>query len=597
MKSLFSSGQDGRAFWVTFFITTILFCVGSLNAYAQGCPALYSPNRGWAQNTIVQYAFDPGFTDEQKRQIRATAAEWNRANSVNNSKVSFVEDTSGTNAKLRFQIASPGVLPPGNPADYQANYDAATFTINSAVIRYDPNNTFPGTSTLVSDPTQPGYSTVITKLILHEMGHTMGLDHPPSPVPGGSVMNFASGINDQGNNIPTTVTACDQSTLNSETLYPPITLAAPTLQIDASSVANPFNESAGQAQVVVTRSGDHTTQVSVDYATSDAAGLTPCNVVNGNASSRCDYATTIGTLRFDSGEISKTIYIPLVDDSYHEGNETFSITLSNPQGASLVSPTTATITIADDDATTGANPIDNTAFFVNQHYIDFLDRVPDAAYTTWQNILNNCPASGKDANGNFCDRIEVSSDFFRSPEFQDRGYFIYRFYKLLPSVTDPNNPQFGHIPLYSEFMPDFARVSGPLTADQLEANKVAFIADFMNRAEFRNRYGSITDNAAFVDAILQTLGLPNHPNRTTWIAELNAGKTRAQVLREIIEDQQVYQKFYNEAFVIMQYFGYLRRNADASYVSWISTMNASGDYRTMINGFLNSAEYRQRFGP
>jgi hypothetical protein len=60
----------------------------------------------------------------------------------------------------------------------------------------------------------------------------------------------------------------------------------------------------------------------------------------------------------------------------------------------------------------------------------------------------------------------------------------------------------------------------------------------------------------------------------------------------------MYGKFYNEAFVIMQYFGYLRRTADGSYINWINTMNSTnGDYRTMINGFLNSAEYRQRFGP
>ena len=55
---------------------------------------------------------------------------------------------------------------------------------------------------------------------------------------------------------------------------------------------------------------------------------------------------------------------------------------------------------------------------------------------------------------------------------------------------------------------------------------------------------------------------------------------------------------YNEAFVLMQYFGYLRRTADVRYLDWIQTMNQNGgDYRIMINGFMNSIEYRQRFGP
>ena len=74
--------------------------------------------------------------------------------------------------------------------------------------------------------------------------------------------------------------------------------------------------------------------------------------------------------------------------------------------------------------------------------------------------------------------------------------------------------------------------------------------------------------------------------------------TKAQVLRALVESAEMYQKYYNEAFVIMQYFGYLRRDADISYLQWIQTMkDTNGDYRSMINGFLNSIEYRQRFGP
>jgi hypothetical protein len=48
---------------------------------------------------------------------------------------------------------------------------------------------------------------------------------------------------------------------------------------------------------------------------------------------------------------------------------------------------------------------------------------------------------------------------------------------------------------------------------------------------------------------------------------------------------------------VMQYFGYLRRDPDALYVNWVQTMNQTNDYRTMINGFVNSLEYRHRFGP
>jgi hypothetical protein len=104
------------------------------------------------------------------------------------------------------------------------------------------------------------------------------------------------------------------------------------------------------------------------------------------------------------------------------------------------------------------------------------------------------------------------------------------------------------------------------------------------------------DSAGYVNTLVNTAGV-NLPNKQTLINELAAGtKTRAQVLREISESSEVYNKYYNEAFVIMQYHGYLHRDADISYVNWIQTMNQNGgDYRVMINGFVNSLEYRNRF--
>jgi hypothetical protein len=186
-----------------------------------------------------------------------------------------------------------------------------------------------------------------------------------------------------------------------------------------------------------------------------------------------------------------------------------------------------------------------------------------------------------------CDRIEVSSAFFRSEEFQTRGYFAYRFYSTL-----------GRIPHYTEFVPDLAKVSGFLTASELEAHKAAFVQEFMTRPEFINRYDSLTTPTAYVDGLLQTVGLPNHPSRSAWISSLTTGaQTRAQVLRALTESHELYTKYFNEAFVVMQYFGYLKRDPDILYLDWINTMNQNGgDYRTMINGFVNSAEYRQRFG-
>jgi len=69
------------------------------------------------------------------------------------------------------------------------------------------------------------------------------------------------------------------------------------------------------------------------------------------------------------------------------------------------------------------------------------------------------------------------------------------------------------------------------------------------------------------------------------------------VLRQIAESPEVYDKYYNEAFVVMQYFGYLRRNPDALYFDWIKVLDANpAGSRHMIEGFVNSIEYRHRFG-
>jgi hypothetical protein len=233
-------------------------------------------------------------------------------------------------------------------------------------------------------------------------------------------------------------------------------------------------------------------------------------------------------------------------------------------------------------ANTCANPIDCPEYFIQQHYFDFLNREPDPpGFAGWLTLLNSCPSG--DTN---CDRLHISSAFFRSAEFQGRGYFLYRFYPV----------SFGRKPDYSEFQADMSRISGFYTDANLEAAKQAFISDFMNRTAFVVRFGALS-NAEYVDTLLSTAGI-THPARDFWIAALGNGtRTRAQVLREIAESTEVYNKYYNQAFVVMQYFGYLRRQPDALYLNWLAHLDATGDYRSMINGFVNSVEYRARFGP
>jgi hypothetical protein len=90
------------------------------------------------------------------------------------------------------------------------------------------------------------------------------------------------------------------------------------------------------------------------------------------------------------------------------------------------------------------------------------------------------------------------------------------------------------------------------------------------------------------------------------VSDLSAGtKTRAQVLRAVAEDQDLRSAEFNRAFVLMQYFGYLRRNPNdphdpdySGYEFWLTKLNQfNGNFANaeMVKAFVTSGEYRQRF--
>ena len=351
------------------------------------------------------------------------------------------------------------------------------------------------------------------------------------------------------------------------------------------------NEAANSLTVDVTRTGSTGATSTVNFATSDNAGLTNCTVANGLASERCDYGSANGTLRFGPGETTKSFTIPIVNDGLVEGNETFSIALSSPSGMTLASPQLATVTIQDNDAAPPAqNPIDDIPFFVTQQYIDFLGRLPDSVgFANWVATLNGCPNGGFGENLNpGCDRVHVSAGFFLSAEFQGRGYFAYRFYEV---ALDRR-------PAYAEFVPDMALVGGPQSPESEVLSKQAYTDAWLQRPEFKSRYDNLS-NTAYVNT-LEANAEVTVSNKQTLIDALNGGQmNRGQVLRNIVESQAVADRFFNRAFVSMQYFGYLRRDPDTiGFQNWLDTINADpSNTRHMIFGFLFSTEYRQRFGP
>jgi len=363
-------------------------------------------------------------------------------------------------------------------------------------------------------------------------------------------------------------------------------------------------ETQGRVEVFVERIGDASAPITVPYSTTPDASFVKCDVINKIASERCDFSTTVGVLRFGAGETSKSFVIPVANDGFVEGEEMLTVTLGHPAGAAPPGvASTAVVLISDDDQATPSaanNPFHTNSFFVRQHYLDFLAREPDAAgFADWQNVLNGCgPAQGGLGSPSGCDRVHVSSGFYRSPEFTDRGYFVYRFYEA----------SLGRLPKYTEFIPDMASISGFQTVAENEASKAEFIGGFMNKPEFTAKYVGLTtagSAAQFVMKLEETAGVTiAEPVRSQLISEMLSGqKTAAQTLRAFVESQQVYDKFFFRGFVAMQYFGYLRRDPEAAgYNDWVDVMtNGRGaiqpkDYRHMILGFMYSIEYRERFG-
>ena len=132
---------------------------------------------------------------------------------------------------------------------------------------------------------------------------------------------------------------------------------AVTLQLSQTSYS--VGEGAGQLNINVARAGDSSIPVTVNFSTSDTSGASPCDTINGIASSRCDYAPRSGTLQFGAGETSKSFSIPLVDDGLVEGTERLTIKLSSPAGGASLGPiSTATISITDNEITGVPPPLE-----------------------------------------------------------------------------------------------------------------------------------------------------------------------------------------------------------------------------------------------
>jgi hypothetical protein len=392
--------------------------------------------------------------------------------------------------------------------------------------------------------------------------------------------------------------------------------SGPASQLAFTQTAPVVQEDMTSLTLTVQRTGDTSGAVTVDYSTS-----------NGTASERSDYTTALGTLRFAAGETAKTIDILINEDSFVEGNESFTVNLSNPTGGATLSCLTAvaTVQITDDAVEPTTNVIDDPVIFVGQHYHDFLNRQSDTTgLNFWTNQITVCGSNAACVDNK---HTNVSQAFFLSIEFQQTGFLIFRFYK--ESFTDSAARPRG-MPRYREFLRDTQEIGRGVVVGAagwealLEANKQEFARRWVQRAEFVSQFPTGMTAAAFVDKLfLNAEVTPTTAERNAAIAAYGTGDTegRANALRSVADSGSVYNRQFNPAFVLSQYVGYLRRNPNdtpepaldySGFDFWLAKLNQFSlpgeDVRDpltaqrrvqraeMVRAFIISNEYRQRFG-
>jgi len=388
-----------------------------------------------------------------------------------------------------------------------------------------------------------------------------------------------------------------------------------------SQSAYAVGESAGTITITVNRGGDTSTPGTVDYATAD--GGAACNNTAHLASEKCDFTTAVGTLTFAPGDMARTFVVLITQDTLVEGPETFNVVLSNPNGATLLG-SSAVVTINDDLTEPAGNANDDPANFVRQHYHDFLNREPDqSGWDFWTGQITSC---GNDAACTQVKRINASGAFFLSIEFQQTGYLVERMYKVsygdAPAISGLGGSHQIFVPVvrFSEFLRDTQRIGRGVVVLQpgweqaLENNKQAYAGEFVATARFINAFPTTMTPAQFVDKLNQNAGNVLSQNERTTAINLfgNAANTanvaiRAQALRQVAEDPDLFNAESNRAFVLAQYFGYLRRNPNdapdndyTGYDFWLQKLiQFNGDYvaAEMVKAFISAGEYRQRFGP
>ena len=212
--------------------------------------------------------------------------------------------------------------------------------------------------------------------------------------------------------------------------------------------------------------------------------------------------------------------------------------------------------------------------FVREQYLDFLDRESDPeGFSAWVNALD----SG-------LSKASLIEAFMNSGEFHFKGNFIVRTYLgILTRDAD-----------YGGFRAWLGALLAGVSREQI-------VEEFLSSGEFQVRFGSSLTNGQFVERMYNNILLRSSGigGFNFWVGQLNSGQlTREQVALSFLDsgEFQNLSVSQNRVDVSLLYFDMLRRDPDAGgFSGWVGVLNSGMPLTSVIDGFLNSAEYQSQF--
>jgi hypothetical protein len=251
------------------------------------------------------------------------------------------------------------------------------------------------------------------------------------------------------------------------------------------------------------------------------------------------------------------------------------------------------ITIDPAAGATLPSPVDDSRFFINQHYADLTGREADQPAV--ERVLAQFALCGNKADCLRSRRLDFSSGLFLENDLPATGVFLQGLYTA----------GLGRRPKFAEFESDRAALANQ--NGDVERSRMVFLLNFVQRQEFKRRHAATLKAPEFVDALLSSLaqnaGVDLSDERAA-LTELvdDSFASRAAVLAKVIGHPAVLDANYNQSLILFHYFAYLRRDPDESgYATWLNFIKSkplrnADTARSVTCGFINSSEYQNRFG-